>query len=75
MIAGDHDPSTPPAASELIAARVPGARLARIAASHLSLVERPAEFTSLVLEFLCEGAAAQGRSCELSQPASVAHAS
>ncbi len=52
VIVGDGDPSTPPAAGESIAALIPGARLERIAASHLSNVERPVEFTSLVLDFL-----------------------
>jgi len=52
VIVGDHDPSTPAALGESIAALIPGARLERIAASHLSNLERPVEFTSLVLDFL-----------------------
>jgi len=53
VIAGAEDPGTPPAMSEAIAARIAGARLEVIArASHLSAVERPAEFARLVGDFL-----------------------
>jgi 3-oxoadipate enol-lactonase len=53
VIAGDLDQGTPPAMSKAIADRVPGARLAVIpGASHLSAVEKPAEFAALVSDFL-----------------------
>ncbi len=53
VIAGADDPGTPPAMSETIAARIPGARLEIIAAaSHLSAVEQPAAFNRLVGDFL-----------------------
>ena len=53
LIAGEKDAGTPPAMSEAIAARIPGARLAVIpGAAHLSAVERPAEFNALVRDFL-----------------------
>jgi len=53
VVSGDRDRVTPPALSEDIAARIPGARLARIAgAGHISNMERPEEFNRLVLEFL-----------------------
>ena len=53
VIAGEKDAGTPPAMSEAIAARIPGARLATIAgAAHLSAVEKPAEFNALVRDFL-----------------------
>ena len=53
VIAGDLDPGTPPAMSKAIADRVPGARLAVIpGASHLSAVEKPAQFAALVCDFL-----------------------
>lgn len=53
VIAGAEDPGTPPAMSETIAARIPGARLEVISdASHLSAVEKPAEFARLVRDFL-----------------------
>jgi 3-oxoadipate enol-lactonase len=53
VIAGEKDAGTPPAMSEAIASRIPGARLAIIpGAAHLSAVEKPAEFNALVSEFL-----------------------
>lgn len=54
MIAGDEDPSTPPAEhAEPIAEGIPGARLVVIErARHLANVERPDEVTPLLLEHL-----------------------
>lgn len=53
VIAGEKDVGTPPAMSEAIAARIPGARLAIIpGAAHLSAVEKPADFSALVRDFL-----------------------
>lgn len=53
VIAGGKDAGTPPAMSEAIANRIPGARLAVIpGAAHLSAVESPAEFNALVRDFL-----------------------
>ncbi len=53
VVAGELDRGTPPAMSRAIAERVPNARMAVIAgASHLSAVEKPAEFTALVRDFL-----------------------
>lgn len=53
VIAGDLDQGTPVAMAQTIAERIPGARLAVMAgASHLSAVERPAEFAGLVADFL-----------------------
>jgi 3-oxoadipate enol-lactonase len=52
-IAGDQDVGTPPAMSEAIVSKVPGARLAIIqGAAHLSAAEKPQEFSRLVLDFL-----------------------
>ena len=52
-IAGALDAGTPPAMSQVIAERIPGARLAVIAgAAHLSAAERPEEFATLVESFL-----------------------
>src|SRR5258706_2491774 len=52
VIAGEKDAGTPPAMSEAIASRIPGARLAIIpGAAHLSAVERPIEFNGLVPDF------------------------
>jgi 3-oxoadipate enol-lactonase len=53
VIAGEKDAGTPPAMSETIAAKIPGARMAVIpGAAHLSAVESPAAFCALVLDFL-----------------------
>jgi 3-oxoadipate enol-lactonase len=52
VIAGTHDPATPPAAGRLIAERIEGARYVELDAAHLSNIEAPEEFTRTVLEFL-----------------------
>ncbi len=53
VIAGAADAGTPPAMSQAIAERIPGAQLAVIpGAAHLSAVEKPAEFAALVKGFL-----------------------
>lgn len=51
VIAGDRDEATPPAMSEAIAAAIPGARLERLNAAHLSAVEQPAAFAALLDSF------------------------
>jgi pimeloyl-ACP methyl ester carboxylesterase len=53
VVIGDEDRVTPAPLSEDIAARIPHARLARIAgAGHISNIERPQEFNRVVLDFL-----------------------
>lgn len=53
VIGGDADVSTPWVGhGELLASQIPGARAAKIPAAHLSNLERPATFTSALLEFL-----------------------
>lgn len=53
VIAGELDAGTPPAMSQAIAERIPGARLAVMrGASHLSAVEMPGEFAALAGDFL-----------------------
>lgn len=53
VIAGEIDRGTTPAMARAIANGIPGARLAIIpGASHLSAVEKPAEFDALVDDFL-----------------------
>lgn len=53
VVIGDQDRVTPPPLSDDLAARIPGARLARIAgAGHISNIERPQQFNHAVLEFL-----------------------
>ncbi len=57
VIAGGADVGTPPAMSEVLATKIPGARLAIIpGAAHLSAVEKPVEFAQLVREFLASQA-------------------
>ena len=51
VIAGDRDEATPPSMSEAIADAIPGAKLARIDAAHLSAVERPVAFAQLLIDF------------------------
>jgi 3-oxoadipate enol-lactonase len=53
VIAGSDDPATPPGHAELIAAAIPGARLAIVeGARHLANVECADEVTGLMLEHL-----------------------
>jgi 3-oxoadipate enol-lactonase/4-carboxymuconolactone decarboxylase len=53
VIGGDADASTPWAGhGEVLASQIPGARATKIAAAHLSNLERPSTFTNAVLEFL-----------------------
>jgi 3-oxoadipate enol-lactonase len=53
VIAGEHDPSTPPEHGELIASRIRGARFQVIpGAAHLANVERAEEFNRLLEEHL-----------------------
>lgn len=53
VIVGDQDNPDVAASSDLLAARIPGARKAVIGgAAHLPNMERPAEFNRLVMEFL-----------------------
>ena len=53
VIAGALDAATPPAMSQAIAERIPGARLSVIqGAAHLSAAEKPEEFATLVESFL-----------------------
>ncbi|MDA8258832.1 MAG: 3-oxoadipate enol-lactonase [Betaproteobacteria bacterium] len=53
VVVGADDPGTPPAASAVIAAAIPGARLEVIpSASHLCCIEQPEIFNRLVIDFL-----------------------
>jgi 3-oxoadipate enol-lactonase len=51
VIAGTRDEATPVAMSETIVASIPHARLVTIATAHLSAVERPVEFSQLLIDF------------------------
>ncbi len=52
VIAGRHDPVTPPADAHEIADHIAGARLTTLDASHMCAVERADELTAAVLAFL-----------------------
>jgi 3-oxoadipate enol-lactonase len=52
VIAGRHDPATPPPHGELIASRIPGARLEIVDGAHLSNIECSDEVTALMLDHL-----------------------
>ena len=53
VIVGEEDQATPPACSERIVRRIPGARLVRIArAGHLSALEAPMEVNRVMRSFL-----------------------
>ncbi len=51
-VAGRHDPSTPPARAEEIAAAIPQADLVTLDAAHISCVEAPDAFAESVRDFL-----------------------
>jgi 3-oxoadipate enol-lactonase/4-carboxymuconolactone decarboxylase len=53
VIAGDRDVSTPwEGHGQVLANNIPGARVLRLAAAHLSNLERPRSFTVALLDFL-----------------------
>ena len=53
VIGGDADVSTPwTGHGDVLASQIPGARVAKIEAAHLSNLERPSTFTNAMLEFL-----------------------
>ena len=52
VVIGAADPATPPAAGNLIAANIPGAKTVTLDAAHISNVEQPEAFTRAVAEFL-----------------------
>ncbi|GHO71711.1 3-oxoadipate enol-lactonase [Ktedonobacter sp. SOSP1-52] len=52
VIAGQYDTVTHPSHGELIAAIVPGSKLVMLPAVHLSNIQYPADFLSIVLAFL-----------------------
>jgi 3-oxoadipate enol-lactonase len=52
VIAGTHDPATPPSDGRALAAALPRAQYVELDSSHLSAWERPDEFVNAVLTFL-----------------------
>jgi 3-oxoadipate enol-lactonase len=52
VIAGAHDPATPPADGRFVAEKIPGARYVELEAAHLSNIEDRDRFTAEVGKFL-----------------------
>jgi 3-oxoadipate enol-lactonase len=52
VVAGKHDMAATPADGRFMAERIAGARYVELDASHLSNLERPAEFTQALVDFL-----------------------
>ena len=52
VIAGKHDPATPPAWGEAIAQQINGAQIMHLDAAHISNVEQPQAFSDATLDFL-----------------------
>jgi 3-oxoadipate enol-lactonase len=52
VIAGAHDPATPPADGRFLVDHIPGARYVELDAAHLSNIEDQARFTREVTSFL-----------------------
>jgi 3-oxoadipate enol-lactonase len=52
VIAGAHDPATPPADGRFVAEKIPGARYVELDAAHLSNIEDGERFTAEVSAFL-----------------------
>jgi 3-oxoadipate enol-lactonase len=54
VIAGTHDPATPPAAAKRMVESIEGSRYVELDAAHLSNVEAAAPFTEAVTQFLTQ---------------------
>jgi len=52
VIAGAHDPATPPADGRFIADHIPGARFVELNAAHLSNIEDQHRFNTELAAFL-----------------------
>jgi len=52
VVAGTHDPATPPAMNQEIASSIKGARYAELPAAHLSNIEAASSFNDVVGHFL-----------------------
>lgn len=55
VIGGKQDPATPFASAELIASRIPGAKLVALDAAHISNIEQAEKYTKAVEDFLLKG--------------------
>ena len=60
VIAGGHDPATPPSDGRAIVAALPDAQYIEFDSSHLSAWERPDQFAGAVLAFLAKGGRRNG---------------
>lgn len=60
VLAGTHDPVTPPSDAEAIRTKIRGARVAFLDAAHLANVEQPDAFTEHVATFINEQGALDG---------------
>jgi 3-oxoadipate enol-lactonase len=60
IIAGHHDPVTPPADAEVMHERIPGSRMSLLDAAHILNVEQAAAFNDLLSTFITEQAASHG---------------
>lgn len=55
VLAGEHDPATPPEHGRRIAELIPGARFEVVSpAAHLATVERPVQTTAMIMRFLTD---------------------
>jgi 3-oxoadipate enol-lactonase len=52
IIAGAHDPATPPSDGRFVSEQIPGARYVELSAAHLSNIEARDEFNRVLLAFL-----------------------
>lgn len=60
IIAGHHDPVTPPADAEVMHARIPNSRLSLLDAAHILNVEQASAFNDLLSAFISEQGALHG---------------
>jgi 3-oxoadipate enol-lactonase len=60
VIAGTHDPATPPSDGQALAAAVSGAQYVELDASHMSAWEQADGFADAALSFLCAGECTHG---------------
>jgi 3-oxoadipate enol-lactonase len=60
IIAGHHDPVTPPADAEVMHERIPGSRVSLLDAAHILNVEQAAAFNDLLSTFITEQEASHG---------------
>lgn len=75
VIAGRHDPSTPPGMGALVASSIEGAKFVTLEASHMANIEDEANFTKAVVDFLtAPETAAAGRPPRPRAPAKKAAA-